>query len=128
MSGLSRGAAWSMVMVTITLTVYGQFAIKQRMLQVGGAMPSEWVARLGFVLKMMLDPWIVSAFAAAVLASFAWMAAMTRLPLSEAYPLTSITFICVVFGGAWFFSEPLSAQRIAGTLLVLVGLVIGARG
>ena len=52
---------------------------------------------------------------------------MTKLPLSEAYPLTSITFLCVVFGGAWLFAEPLSPQRVVGALLVVAGLVVGSR-
>jgi drug/metabolite transporter (DMT)-like permease len=114
------------VLITVALTVYGQFVIKYQVLK-AGSMPDGSLERLQFVLKLMLDPWIVSAFAAAVLASLAWMAAMTRLPLSEAYPLTSITFLCVVFGGAWLFAEPLPPQRVIGALLVVIGLVVGSR-
>lgn len=126
MTGLGRSAAWGMVLTTIAFTVYGQFVIKYQMLK-AGAMPDGGWERLQFVLKLMLDPWIISAFAAAVVASMAWMAAMTKLPLSEAYPLTSITFLCVVFGGAWLFAEPLSPQRVVGALLVVAGLVVGSR-
>lgn len=126
MTGLGRSAAWGMVLTTIAFTVYGQFVIKYQMLK-AGTMPDGGWERLQFVLKLMLDPWIISAFAAAVVASMAWMAAMTKLPLSEAYPLTSITFLCVVFGGAWLFAEPLSPQRVVGALLVVAGLVVGSR-
>ena len=126
MTGLGRPAAWGMVLITVALTVYGQFVIKYQVLR-AGSMPDGGLERLQFVLKLMLNPWIISAFAAAVLASLAWMAAMTRLPLSEAYPLTSITFLCVVFGGAWLFVEPLTLQRVVGALLVVMGLVVGSR-
>ena len=126
MNGLSRTAAWCMVLVTIACTVYGQFVIKYQVLK-AGSMPSTGWARIHFMLRLLLDPWIISAFAAAVIASLAWMGAMTRLPLSEAYPLTSITFLCVVFGGAWLFAEPMSLQRILGALLVVAGLVVGSR-
>jgi drug/metabolite transporter (DMT)-like permease len=115
-----------MVLITVACTVYGQFVIKYQVVK-AGSMPEAGLGRIQFMLRLLLDPWIISAFAAAVIASLTWIAAMTRLPLSEAYPVTSITFLCVVFGGAWLFAEPMPPQRIVGTLLVVAGLVVGSR-
>lgn len=72
-----------MVLDTIALTVYGQFVIKHQVWRTG-SMPDDTWARFRFVLRLMLDPWIISAVAAALLPSMSWMAAMTRRPLSEA--------------------------------------------
>jgi drug/metabolite transporter (DMT)-like permease len=82
----------------------------------------------GACWNVAAHPWILSALAAAFFAALSWMLAMTKLPLSQAYPLTALVFICVVLGGAWAFAEPLNAWRIAGVLLIVSGLVVGSRG
>jgi drug/metabolite transporter (DMT)-like permease len=65
----------------------------------------------------------VSAF----LASLAWMAAMTRFDLNYAYPFMSLAFVVVMGFSVLFLGEQLSAQRVAGTLLVVAGLVVITR-
>jgi len=124
---VTKESAWVCVLITIALTVYGQFVVKWQMLQ-AGVVPTGAPDRIGYIARLLLNPWILSAFAAAFLAALAWMLAMTRLPLSQAYPLTALAFICVVLGGAWVFAEPLNAWRIAGVVLIVVGLVVGSRG
>ena len=123
---MSRGWAWACVVLTIALTVVGQFLIKWQVLK-AGPMPADTGGRLEFLLRLLMNPWVLSALAAAFLASISWMVAMTRLPLSEAYPLTALTFVCVVFGGAWLFLEPVSPMRVLGVALIVAGLVVGSR-
>ena len=124
---MTRESAWACVLITIALTVYGQFIVKWQMLQ-AGIVPAGTSDRIGYVARLLLNPWILSAFTAAFLAALSWMLAMTKLPLSQAYPLTALVFICVVLGGAWAFAEPLNAWRIAGVLLIVSGLIVGSRG
>jgi multidrug transporter EmrE-like cation transporter len=111
------------VAMTILLTVYGQFAIKY---QVGkaGPLPADLPARLQFVFDLLLSPWVISGLGAAFIASLFWMLALTKLPLSHAYPFMAVTFVLVVLGGAWFFAEPLSTQRIVALVLIGAGVVI----
>ncbi len=124
---MTRNGAWFCVALTIALTVYGQFVVKWQMLK-AEAVPDALLARIGYVIGLLLNPWLLSALAAALVAAFAWMLAMTRLPLSQAYPLTALVFACVVIGGAWAFAEPLNAWRISGVALIMLGLVVGGRG
>lgn len=123
---MTRGGAWLCVAVTVALTVYGQFVVKWQMLK-ADAVPSGFPANLHYTLKLLLNPWLLSAFAAAFVAALAWMLAMTRLPLSQAYPWTALVFVCVVFGGAWLFTEPLNGWRTASALLIVLGLLVGSR-
>lgn len=122
---MSRGYAWLCVILTIALTVYGQFIIKWQVLE-AGELPAGTAQRVQYVWRLLLNPWVISAFAAALLASVTWILAMTRLPLSQAYPLTALVFACVVFGGALVFAEPLTAGRIVGVVLIMLGLVVGS--
>ena len=66
--------------------------------------------------------------AAAFLASLFWMAAMTRLEMSYAYPFMSLSFVLVMLAGTTFYGEPFTLAKLAGVTLVMAGLVVIARG
>lgn len=114
------------IALTLTFTVFGQLVLKWQM---GGAgpLPEGSLPKLQFLLQQFLNPWIFSGFASAFLASLAWMAAMTRFELGYAYPFMSLAFVIVMAFGAVFLGEAISLEKIAGTLLVVVGLTVIAR-
>jgi multidrug transporter EmrE-like cation transporter len=115
--------SYFLVVMTVLLTVAGQFLIKW---QVGlaGALPASAPGKLQFVAALLMRPWVLAGLAAAFAASVCWMLAMTKLPLSHAYPFTAAAFVFVVFGGAWLFSEPLGGYRIAGVALIVAGVIL----
>lgn len=115
------------VFITIALTVYGQLIIKWQVVN-AGVFPENHTDKLHFLLQLMLNPWVISALVAALLASVSWMAAMTKLPLSHAYPLTSLTFVLVLALSPLLFQEPTSSLKIIGTILVVLGIVVGSQG
>lgn len=115
------------IAVTIALTVFGQIAIKLQVLR-AGALPADSADKLAFLVRLLLNPWIIAAFGAAFLASIAWMGAMTKFELSHAYPFMSLNFVIVLLLSAWLFHEPLSATRVLGVALICAGTVVAARG
>ncbi|WP_377701871.1 EamA family transporter [Pseudoduganella sp. UC29_71] len=124
MSSLSN---YLYIALTIALTVYGQIAIKMQVAQ-AGAMPAAGGDKLLFLIKLLLNPWIISAFAAAFMASISWMGAMTKFQLSHAYPFMSLNFVIVLLLGAWLFNEPLSMTRVIGVALICLGTVVASQG
>ena len=124
---MSNALAYLLVLTTILLTAYGQLVLKWQVLR-AGSLPSQWSERVHFIWQLLLDPWVISAFAAAFLASLSWMLAMSRLQISRAYPFTALTFVIVVIGGGMLFSEQVSPLRLAGLALVVAGIVVGAQG
>jgi multidrug transporter EmrE-like cation transporter len=115
------------VFLTVVLTVYGQIAIKWQVLK-AGALPEALPDKVVFLFQLLLNPWVISAFAAALLASVFWMAAMTKLQLSYAYPFMSLAFVLVMVASAFFFNEPMTPLKIAGVSLVILGLIVGSQG
>lgn len=115
------------VFCTILLTVYGQMIIKWQVLK-AGAFPADGAEKIWFLLHLLLNPWVISAFLAAFLASVTWMAAMTKLDLSHAYPFMSLNFVVVLLLSAWLLSEPLSLEKVLGVGLIVLGTVVAARG
>lgn len=114
------------IAATLALTVFGQLVLKWQMGSVG-SMPSGGFAKLIFLLQQFLNPWVLSGFVSAFLASLAWMAAMTRFDLNYAYPFMSLAFIIVMIFSVAFLGEAFSLQKAVGTVLVVLGLVVVAR-
>jgi multidrug transporter EmrE-like cation transporter len=115
------------VLCTVLLTVYGQIAIKWQVRE-AGPFPADPVEQIQFLGRLLLNPWVISALAAALVAAVTWMAALTRLELSHAYPFMSLAFVLVMLCSAWFFSEPITPLKVAGMGLVILGLIVGSQG
>ena len=115
------------VLLTILLTVYGQIVIKWQVLKVG-SLPQDTSEKILFMLQLLLNPWIVSALAAAFLASFFWMAASTKLQLSHAYPFMGLTFVVVMLASGFFFHEPITTLKVVGVALIVLGLAVASQG
>jgi multidrug transporter EmrE-like cation transporter len=115
------------IALTIALTVYGQIVIKWQVLN-AGAFPDLAPQKIVFLARMFLNPWVISALLAAMLASVAWMAAMTKLQLSHAYPFMSATFVLVLILSGVLFHEPITIPKIMGLGLIIVGIAVGSQG
>ena len=124
---MSNLFAYLMVFSTILLTVCAQFLVKWQAVS-AGSLPASWPDRMSFVVKLLLNPWIISAYVMAILASITWMLAMTRLEISHAYPMTALTFVFVVIGGGLLFAEPLTLAKMVGLALIVLGIVVGSQG
>lgn len=115
------------ITLTILLTVYGQLIIKWQVSQ-AGALPFGAGAKIDFLLGLMLNPWVISGFAAAFFASISWIAAITKMELSHAYPFVGATFVFVLIGSGLFFGEAITPLKIAGTALIVLGIIVASQG
>ncbi len=112
---------------TIIFTVYGQLIIKWRIAGYGSFPPNSFDKFL-FLIRVLCDPFVISGFAAAFIASLCWMAAMTKFDLSYAYPFMSIPFVIIMFLSAYFFQEAITLPKFLGLFFIIIGITIGANG
>jgi drug/metabolite transporter (DMT)-like permease len=111
---------------TLLLTVYGQLIVKWQVNR-AGALPAEVGGKLAFVGRLVVNPWVISAFLAAFLAAASWMLAMTHFSLSQAYPIMSLSFGLVLVGSALWLGEALTWPKVAGVTIIALGLVVATR-
>ena len=117
--------SYSFVALTILFTVYGQIVLKWK---IGELAPTGVkLAEVTQVAKILLNPWVVSAFAAAFLASLCWMAAISKLPLSKAYPFMALSFPTVAVLSVLLFSEQVNGPKIFGISLIVLGAIVLSR-
>jgi multidrug transporter EmrE-like cation transporter len=110
----------------IAFTVYGQLILKWRIAQ-KGQLPQELNEKMLFLAKALIDPYIISGFIAAFIASLFWMAAMTKFELSAAYPFMSLAFVLVLLFSAILFREPITIGKVLGMALICVGIIVTAK-
>ena len=116
-----------MVLFTVLLTVYAQLMLKWRVL-VAGPPPAVFPGKATFYLTLLLDPWVLSTFAAAFIAALCWMTAMMKLDINKAYPFMALNFVLVGLLAVPFFGESMSWQKVGGLALIVAGLVLTSRG
>ncbi|MDP3115390.1 MAG: EamA family transporter [Candidatus Cloacimonadaceae bacterium] len=97
--------------------------IKWRMSYYGES-PVAFQSKVTFLLNCLADPYIISGFAAAFMASLFWMSAVSVFPLSYAYPFMGLNFVIVLFLSASLFKEKISVPTILGTLLIVAGIAL----
>ncbi len=120
--------AYIYIVGCVFFTVYGQIVLKWRM-NLQPPLPDSLMEKTLFLIKAIIfDPFILSGFVAAFIASLFWMAAMTKFSISYAYPFMSLAFVFVMFGSAILLGESLNVTKIAGTILIVTGLIVISRG
>lgn len=124
---MARSFDYLYIVATIGFTVYGQLILKWR-IEKFGPLPNNFFEKIKFLTTLLIDPYILSGFIAAFIASLAWMAAMTKFDLSHAYPFMSLNFVVVLILSGWLLAEPLTSQKIFGVGLIVLGTVVAARG
>ena len=112
---------------TIFFTVYGQIVLKWRINGIGQSLPDALGDKILFLFKILFDPWVFSGFAAAFVASFFWMAAMTKFDISYAYPFMSSAFVLVFLLSVILFHEPVTWQKVVGLVLIVAGIIVTSR-
>ncbi|MGY0505570.1 EamA family transporter [Luteimonas sp. e5] len=113
------------IALTILLTVYGQLVLKWQA-DINAQLLSTPLVPTNIIM-LLLKPWVISAFIAAFGASICWMAAINKLPLSKAYPFMAINFVLVALMASVLFQERLDGYKIAGTAIIMLGVLVLSR-
>jgi drug/metabolite transporter (DMT)-like permease len=114
------------IAATILLTIYGQLVLYWR---VAGRdlLPDGFrLEEIVNIVRMILDPWILSGFAAAFLASIFYMIALSRFQINHAYPFMSLTFPLVAICAFFLFGDALSMKKLLGLGLIVSGLILSS--
>lgn len=115
-----------LILSGVLLNAIAQLLLKAGTNAVGHfAFQAENVVPIG--LKLAFQPYILGGVACYVISLVVWIMALSRVPVSIAYPMLSIGYaINAVIAYHWF-GEPLSAQKLLGIGLIIIGVVLVTR-
>lgn len=118
--------ALMILFVAIPLSVTGELLLKYGMNQHGlftlgasGLFPS--------LVRIFTNPLILAGFAFIFSGSIFWLSVISRVELSYAYPMLSLSYI-LTMGASWFlFGENVTPIRIGGALIICLGVYVVSR-
>jgi drug/metabolite transporter (DMT)-like permease len=110
-----------LILIAVVLMTYANVAIKVRVTALGGSSSASW---LSYILSMALDPWVWSATIAAFVTGLLYLIALRQLELGVAQPLFALVFVLVPLAATFILGEHLPPLRIAGLVLIFVGVIL----
>ncbi|MCA9726358.1 MAG: EamA family transporter [Candidatus Eisenbacteria bacterium] len=113
-----------LVIIAVCFSVTGELCLKSGMDQIGVLSFSNLFPTLGRVLS---NTRIWTGFAAIGVGAVFWLAVLSRVNLSWAYPMLSLGYILVLLFSALILREPVSALRWIGALVVVAGVFLITR-
>ena len=78
-------------------------------------------------MKIAFQPYIMGGMACYAVSLVVWIMALSRVPVSIAYPMLSIGYVINALVAHYWFGEALMAQKLIGIGFIIVGVVLVAR-
>jgi len=102
----------------------GELFLKRGMNEIGSFDFTAVSAILPTVTKIATNPFIWIGMIGFVGGSVFWLSVISRVPLSLAYPMLSLSYVIVVVESWIFLNEGLHPLRVIGSLIIIGGVVL----
>jgi drug/metabolite transporter (DMT)-like permease len=77
--------------------------------------------------RIILNGWIFSGFVVYAIATGFFMWLLSKYEISLVIPISSVAFIYSLIAGHFIFSEQITPWRLAGVLLIVLGVILVVR-
>jgi drug/metabolite transporter (DMT)-like permease len=115
-----------LVVVMIAMSLLFQVQVKMLAASLTPALTKtgSWQEMVGAIIRNCISwrAFVVVGLAGAVF--ILWILVLTRLELSYALPIASISFVIAAIGGGLWLGEHLSVMRIGGLMTTAIGIVL----
>jgi uncharacterized membrane protein len=120
---LNRPAVVIPIVLLVTiLGALGQTLIKRAL----NAIPAD-LGGLRAVHHAASNPVLYAGFVVTGLGTLSWLYVLSRAPLSYATPFAGVGIVLVMLCSAFLLGEPVGSARIAGTIVIAIGVALVAR-
>jgi multidrug transporter EmrE-like cation transporter len=114
------------IFIVAILVAYSQLVVKWRVLGV-----ADQIGKLSTILDKGLfyltDPYILSGYIIALLASFLWLFVVSKISLSIGFPIyIGCCFMLVILGSKIILNENLSTFQQLAVFFIFIGIAIGS--
>ncbi len=123
-----NGGTISLIILNVILTASGQVLLKTGMIS---APVQAMIARGQWIptgIAIAGEPAIWAGLGAYGASLLLWLVVLARIPVSSAYPFVALSIALTSVAGALLFNDNFSSAKIAGTALILAGVVVLSRG
>lgn len=116
---------WWLILLSVVAGVAGQTAIK---LGVSTPAAPEAADNLFSLLALIMrSPLVLLGLVLYGVGAIAWIAVLTRMDLSLAYPFLALNFVLVALVSRFFLGETIPSLRWLGIGVICIGILLVAR-
>lgn len=116
----------SLIFASVLLSVIAQILLKFGMSSVA-VQSAITSGGLNAILAVITNLFVLFGLSAYVSSAAIWLAVLSKIDVSKAYPFVGLGFIGTMMFAHWFLNEPLTVTKVAGTLLVVSGVLLISR-
>jgi multidrug transporter EmrE-like cation transporter len=121
------GLTWCLLLAGVLLNAAAQLLLKAATRRSGELVADSgqisWAAVMHLLAAVPL--WVgLACYGVSVVV---WLGALSRVPVSVAYPMLSIGYVVNAFAAVLLFGEALSVGKLAGIALICAGVITLAR-
>ncbi|WP_119328197.1 EamA family transporter [Cysteiniphilum halobium] len=117
---------WTLLLFGVLLNASAQLFLKFGMDRIGefsftvaNIWPIGWKVATNYFVILGLMCYVISVVV--------WLMVLSRVPVGLAYPMVSIGYIVTAIAGYFLLGETLTATRIAGIFVIILGVYLVAK-
>jgi multidrug transporter EmrE-like cation transporter len=114
------------ILISVIGGAVGQILLKKGMTTMG-PLTLSGKDLLSTLWRMGTNPYVIIGLAIYVCGTVFWLAALSRVYLSFAYPFASLSYVVMLAASWLLFQEDISLVRLIGTAVVALGVIIISR-
>jgi multidrug transporter EmrE-like cation transporter len=114
-------ASLALVLFAVIAAATGQVMLKHGM-QIASARAADSGGSL--VLRAATSPWVLLGLVVFGVSAIAWLGALSKLPLSVAYPFNAVGYLVILLASILVLHERANVLTWVGSLMVVSGLVL----
>ena len=111
------------ILISVLASTVGQLLLKKGMNDLG----SVTLSANQFLLttwKMVSNPYVFIGLVIYVAGTIFWLAALSRVDLSYAYPFASLSYVVMLVASWMMFDEKITLSRLLGTFVIGIGVLL----
>jgi drug/metabolite transporter (DMT)-like permease len=117
---------FSFLLCGVLLNAFAQLGLKAAT-RVSGPLLAGDAGLMNRAMLLVAVPSLWYALAAYGLSVVVWIVGLSRVPVSQAYPMLSLGYVLNIGLAWWLFGEIPNAQRVIGIGVIVAGVVLVAR-
>ena len=124
----AHATPYAMILLSVALSAAAQVALKAGMTSpaVSQALASG-ISPIS-LLQVAFNPLVLLGLACYGLSMVVWLGVLSRMPVSSAYPFVALAIVLTSVLGRILFHDAFTLPKIVGTLLIVSGVVVLAKG
>ena len=111
------------ILISVFFSTVGQLLLKRGMNTLGSVTLS--LDQLFSILwRMATNPAVFFGLVIYLVGTVFWLAALSRVDLSYAYPFASLSYVVMLVASWMLFDEKITLARIMGTIVIGIGVLL----